>query len=107
VRLLDKEISMAKIRATQEPLDVAANDGFAPASESDIARRAYSLYLARGAEPGRDVEDWLRAERELREMDAEAAAAYRDGIATATRQSDQHARSELEEALQRVGGAEP
>lgn len=31
-----------------------------------IARRAFELYLARGREPGRDVEDWLRAERELR-----------------------------------------
>ena len=27
---------------------------------------AYALYLARGAEHGHDVEDWLQAERELR-----------------------------------------
>jgi Protein of unknown function (DUF2934) len=33
----------------------------------DIARRAYELYEARGGEPGHDVDDWLRAERELRE----------------------------------------
>jgi hypothetical protein len=33
--------------------------------ESDIARRAYDLYLARGREDGHDVEDWLQAEREL------------------------------------------
>ena len=32
---------------------------------ADIARRAYHLYLARGCEHGYDVEDWLRAEREL------------------------------------------
>lgn len=31
------------------------------------AQRAYELYLARGAEDGRDLEDWLTAERELRE----------------------------------------
>lgn len=30
-----------------------------------IARRAYELYLARGGEHGRDIEDWLRAENEL------------------------------------------
>ena len=30
-----------------------------------IARRAYELYLARGAEHGRADEDWLSAEREL------------------------------------------
>jgi hypothetical protein len=35
-------------------------------SREAVARRAYELYLARGREPGRDVEDWLRAERELR-----------------------------------------
>jgi GNAT superfamily N-acetyltransferase len=31
-----------------------------------IGRRAHQLYLARGGEPGRDREDWLRAERGLR-----------------------------------------
>jgi hypothetical protein len=40
------------------------------ANGSDIARRAYDLYLARGREDGHDVEDWLQAERELR-ADAE------------------------------------
>jgi hypothetical protein len=33
----------------------------------DVARRAYELYEARGSEPGADMDDWLRAERELRE----------------------------------------
>lgn len=32
-----------------------------------IARRAYELFQERGRQPGRDVEDWLRAERELKE----------------------------------------
>lgn len=31
-----------------------------------VAHRAYELYLERGAEDGRDVDDWLTAERELR-----------------------------------------
>ncbi len=31
------------------------------------AQRAYELYLARGGQDGRDLEDWLTAERELRE----------------------------------------
>lgn len=39
--------------------------GRANLDERDIARRAYELYLARGGEHGHDVEDWLRAEREL------------------------------------------
>jgi NADPH:quinone reductase-like Zn-dependent oxidoreductase len=33
--------------------------------EHDIRSRAYELHLARGAQPGRDLEDWLQAEREL------------------------------------------
>ena len=35
-------------------------------TEHDIARRAYDLYLARGREPGHQLDDWLEAERELR-----------------------------------------
>jgi DUF2934 family protein len=38
--------------------------------DDDIARRAFELYCARGCEDGHDVEDWLQAERELREVTA-------------------------------------
>jgi hypothetical protein len=31
----------------------------------EIARRAHELYLQRGGEHGKDVEDWVRAEKEL------------------------------------------
>jgi Protein of unknown function (DUF2934) len=34
-------------------------------SRDEIAHRAYEFYLARGSEHGRDLDDWLRAEREL------------------------------------------
>ena len=34
-------------------------------TDAEIARHAYELYLARGCGNGNDVEDWLRAEREL------------------------------------------
>ena len=37
----------------------------APA-DSEVARRAYELYLARNCQHGHDVDDWLQAERELR-----------------------------------------
>ncbi len=33
--------------------------------EEAIRRRAYQLYLERGGAPGRDVDDWLEAEREF------------------------------------------
>jgi NADPH:quinone reductase-like Zn-dependent oxidoreductase len=39
-------------------LRVARDDG-------EIRTRAYELYLARGAQPGRELEDWLQAERAL------------------------------------------
>jgi len=35
--------------------------------ERDIARRAYDLFLARGCTPGHQLDDWLQAERELRQ----------------------------------------
>ena len=31
-----------------------------------VARRAYELFLARGGTHGRDLQDWLEAERQLR-----------------------------------------
>ena len=34
--------------------------------EDEIRTRAYELYLARGAQPGGELEDWLRAESELK-----------------------------------------
>ena len=36
-------------------------------SGENIARRAYELYIQRSGEHGKDVEDWFRAERELRD----------------------------------------
>ena len=36
-------------------------------TEEEIRYRAYELYLERGGEHGMDFEDWVRAERELKE----------------------------------------
>jgi hypothetical protein len=33
--------------------------------EDEIRGRAYEIYLARGSQPGRELEDWLQAEREI------------------------------------------
>lgn len=41
-------------------------------SREDVARRAYELFVARGAGHGRDLDDWLEAERQL------AASAHAD-----------------------------
>ncbi len=36
-------------------------------SEEQIRLRAFEIYCRRGGTPGNEVEDWLRAERELQE----------------------------------------
>jgi hypothetical protein len=59
-----REVATATDRPQQNVPPPAAANG------SDIARRAYELYVARGGEDGHDVEDWLQAERELM-VDAE------------------------------------
>ena len=34
-------------------------------SIEEISKQAYNLYLERGGEHGRDIEDWVRAEKDL------------------------------------------
>ena len=36
------------------------------ARDEEIRRRAYAIYLERGQQPGRELDDWLQAERELK-----------------------------------------
>jgi hypothetical protein len=36
-------------------------------SREEVARRVHELYLQRGGEHGKDVDDWVTAEKELRE----------------------------------------
>ena len=40
---------------------------FLTPTDEQIARRAYEIYQARGANDGADLDDWLQAERELSE----------------------------------------
>ncbi|HTN94440.1 MAG TPA: DUF2934 domain-containing protein [Gallionella sp.] len=37
-----------------------------PAAAKQIAKRAYELYERRGRRDGHAIQDWLRAEREIR-----------------------------------------
>ena len=46
-----------------------------PTLEERIRQRAYDLYVSRGGEHGADIDDWMRAEEEVRmsaEQEAEA-----------------------------------
>ena len=51
----------------------------------DIARRAFELYRDRGREDGHDVDDWLTAERELR--DASNGGPKVDALVTKARRA--------------------
>lgn len=51
---------------------------FVIVSAKDIAQRAYEIYLARGHVNGFDREDWLRAERELKNPKLAARVFPRD-----------------------------
>jgi len=47
----------------------SATGTFGAVEPGDVARRAYELFQERGCEPGCDLDDWLRAERELKESE--------------------------------------
>ncbi len=42
-------------------------------TEDEIRTRAYEIYCARNGGPGSELEDWLKAEAELKEKRATAA----------------------------------
>jgi hypothetical protein len=53
----------------RSPAPISASEHAPPAStisHEAIAGRAYTLFLARGRQPGDDWGDWFRAETELR-----------------------------------------
>jgi hypothetical protein len=50
----------ARPKTTRQKTDIQAS-----VSADAIAHRAFELFSARGGEHGRDLDDWLRAEREL------------------------------------------
>jgi len=58
-RRVDRGVSTADDR----PLVVSPSS---KVSRGDIERRAYERFCERGCEDGRDLDDWLEAERELR-----------------------------------------
>jgi outer membrane protein TolC len=60
---------MAKPRRKDNGAPQNGGDMTATIDRDRLAQRAYELYLARGGEDGRDLEDWLTAERELLERE--------------------------------------
>ena len=56
---------MAKPRFAESARHDPAGLGRVKPTRDAITHLAYALYLVRGCEHGRDVEDWVKAEREL------------------------------------------
>lgn len=54
-----------KTEAAPSARPVASPKRGSSPSPAEVQQRAFELYQARGAVPGRDVEDWLTAEAEL------------------------------------------
>ena len=53
--------------ATQPAARKSKKAAYQPTNE-EIALRAYHIYLERGSTPGDPLQDWLQAERELKEL---------------------------------------
>jgi hypothetical protein len=65
-------------RAKRDTRAIKAGEDAAAARLSNrgsdaVARRAYELFCGRGRAHGHDLDDWLRAERELAEQSGERA----------------------------------
>ncbi len=52
-------------QATSTQAETAEISVWNSARDEEIRRRAYEIYLERGEQAGRDLDDWLQAEREL------------------------------------------
>lgn len=62
---MTKEVARTKLAATPE----------IPNVEEEVRKRAYELFEARGGVEGHELDDWLRAEEEIRGNKTNAVAA--------------------------------
>jgi hypothetical protein len=60
---------MPRLASTTPALGQSTNP-----TDREIAKRAFELYCERGCKDGHDVEDWFRAERELKKAQKSTAA---------------------------------
>ena len=57
-----------ELRATSVQRQADETSARSAPSDEEIRRRAYEIYLERGDLPGDEIDDWLRAERELQKV---------------------------------------
>ena len=61
-----KRNAITEPQATSTHAETAEVSARNSARDKEIRLRAYEIYLERGEQPGRDLDDWLQAERELK-----------------------------------------
>jgi hypothetical protein len=74
-------VEAAPVSATARADAATADD--TDVTEDEIRRRAYELYVSRGAADGDDLSDWLEAERLVRGSRRSQPDAGRDGVRSA------------------------
>ena len=57
-----------QLRATSVQRQEDETSARSTPSDEEIRRRAHEIYLERGDLPGDEIDDWLRAERELQKV---------------------------------------
>jgi hypothetical protein len=62
-----RKVTFEHDASSTQPDAVDASANHSPSHEG-IRRRAYEIYLERNGHPGDELEDWLRAERELQKV---------------------------------------
>jgi succinate dehydrogenase flavin-adding protein (antitoxin of CptAB toxin-antitoxin module) len=73
VKVLEKTMAKAQKQRTENLVSMPSGNQM-DVRDNDIARRAYELYEQRGGVHGHDLDDWLQAERELRDVLTSTAA---------------------------------
>ena len=58
----------ARIRQANSAKEKATTTSGVPPTAEDIRQRAQEIFLARGGTPGKELDDWLRAEQELKQQ---------------------------------------
>jgi hypothetical protein len=57
---------ISEIQATSTQVETGEVSIVNSTRHEEIRHRAYEIYLERGEQPGRELDDWLQAERELK-----------------------------------------
>jgi len=64
----------SKNRAAAVPMEEQIRQQEAAAFEEQVRKRAYAIYLERGGQDGSEMDDWLQAEKEIRQLQGKEEA---------------------------------